>query len=382
MQMLVGQLIRSAWAAAVLAVLFASVARAQVRVPGQSYFGRSNYIEYIPGNLPLIVSAPHGGSLTPAEIPDRGYGTLTRDANTQELARNVQEAVQARTGHFPHLILCRLHRTKVDCNREIVEGAQGSAAAEQAWSEFQNFITEARTNIAAQYGLGFYIDLHGHGHTNQQLELGYLLSGNELGNSDAMLNQPGWPAQSSLRALAADVEVPFASLLRGSNSLGALFEGRGYLAVPSPRAPSPDGGSYFSGGFNTEEHGSLHGGQISAVQIECNMTGVRDTAINRASFAHAVAEVVDAYFVAHYGARLGAPVPPVISRVALDAGGANITICWNAVPGFSYQVQCNRDLNGAEWLQATNVSAWSNSAAATVSLPLDHAVFYRVLALP
>ena len=31
-------------------------------VPGQSYFGRNNYIEYVAGNAPVIYSAPHGGA--------------------------------------------------------------------------------------------------------------------------------------------------------------------------------------------------------------------------------------------------------------------------------------------------------------------------------
>lgn len=40
-------------------------------VPGQSYFGRNDYVEYIPGELPVVLSAPHGGSLEPEEIAPR-----------------------------------------------------------------------------------------------------------------------------------------------------------------------------------------------------------------------------------------------------------------------------------------------------------------------
>ena len=40
-------------------------------VAGQSYFGRNSYVEYIAGNSPVILSAPHGGLLTPSSIPDR-----------------------------------------------------------------------------------------------------------------------------------------------------------------------------------------------------------------------------------------------------------------------------------------------------------------------
>ena len=38
-------------------------------IPGQSYFGQNNYVEYIAGNLPIIIGVPHGGTLTPANLP-------------------------------------------------------------------------------------------------------------------------------------------------------------------------------------------------------------------------------------------------------------------------------------------------------------------------
>ncbi len=60
--------------------------------PGKSYFGRSNYVEYIAGDLPLIISAPHGGTLKPAEIPDRKEGEFISDADTEDLVRTVQRA--------------------------------------------------------------------------------------------------------------------------------------------------------------------------------------------------------------------------------------------------------------------------------------------------
>ena len=43
--------------------LLAAPAMAQTFVPGTPVFGANDYIEYIPGNLPIIVSAPHGGAL-------------------------------------------------------------------------------------------------------------------------------------------------------------------------------------------------------------------------------------------------------------------------------------------------------------------------------
>ncbi len=97
--------------------------------PGKSYFGCSNYVEYIAGDMPLIISAPHGGSLKPSEVPDRKRGEFTPDACTGELARAIQQACYSHFGRCPHVILCLLERRKVDCNREIEEGAGVDMAA-------------------------------------------------------------------------------------------------------------------------------------------------------------------------------------------------------------------------------------------------------------
>src|ERR1051325_2280581 len=95
-------------------LLAAPAALAQTYVPGQTYFGRSNYIEYIAGNLPFILSAPHGGTLPPAALPDRTYGTFSTDSNTDVLARDVYQVMTNRFGHYPHIIICNLDRMKID----------------------------------------------------------------------------------------------------------------------------------------------------------------------------------------------------------------------------------------------------------------------------
>lgn len=285
--------------------------RAQNYIPGTSYFGRSNYIEYIAGNLPFIISEPHGGTNKPSEIPDRTYGTFATDSNVELLIRNVKEEIAKLTGHFPHVIICRLDRDKIDCNREIVEGAQGDPEAEQAWNEFQNYIIGAKTNIAAQFGRGFYIDLHGHGHDIQRLELGYLLTSSELANSDSTLNSTFWENQASIRKLSQNSPLTFPSLLRGSNSFGAFMEDEGYASVPSDVTSNPGTNDYFNGGYNTVQHGSLNGGVIDGMQIESNFTGVRDTSVSRTNFAKAMARILDKYFILHYGMNLRTVVPSV-----------------------------------------------------------------------
>jgi hypothetical protein len=279
--------------------------------PGNSYFGRSNYVEYIAGDMPLIISAPHGGTLKPAEISDRKDGEFTSDAYTEELARTVQQVFHNCFGHYPHVVICRLNRHKLDCNRDLEEGAGEDPIARQAWQDYQRFIETALSNVLARTGKGFYIDLHGQSNPIKRVELGYCLSDSQLTNADSVLNQPAYAGCSTLRALAQRTRLPFSELLRGTNSFGALLAAKGYPAVPSPAMPNPGPGDcYFDGGYNVRRHCSANGSAIDGLQMEVNYAGVRDTAINRTNFSLALAEVLDSFFRNHYRLELRTGVAP------------------------------------------------------------------------
>lgn len=271
-------------------------------VPGTSYFGRKSYVEYIPGELPVVISAPHGGALEPQEIPNRTWGTTVTDSNTRETTLAVRDALIERTGKAPHVIIAHLRRTKLDPNREISEAAQDNAFAELAWHEFQAYIDTATATVGRTYGSGFYIDLHGHGHAVPRAELGYMLSSSQLNRTDAEIDAQGLAAQSSIRALAAESPLPFSQLLRGPRSLGGYLQTEGVRSVPSPSDPSPGADDYFSGGYNTNRHGSRSAGRtVSGVQIELNNAGIRDTDANRRAFAASLARALEAYMLDHYG---------------------------------------------------------------------------------
>lgn len=296
------QLFRCNVLCALSALAFSLPAAAENYQAGQTYFRRQNYIEYLAGDLPVIVSAPHGGREKPDELPDRQTGTFAFDTNTQELTRAFAKELHGRTGHWPHLIICRVHRRKLDCNREIVEGAAGNPLAEQAWHEFQDFIDAARDTVVRQHGRGFYIDLHAHGHAEQRLELGYLHSADQLALSDEELSAPPYPAESSLRAITALGRLPYAELLRGPNSFGGLLEQHGFPCSPSPSNPHPTP-PFFRGGYNTARH-ARDAAPLAGLQIETNFRGVRDTAESREKFARALASTLETYLQMHMGVSL------------------------------------------------------------------------------
>ncbi len=269
---------------------------------GRSYFGSGNHVEYLAGDLPVIISVPHGGREKPEGIPNRPRGSFAFDANTQELAREIAAEFHRHTGRHAHMVICRLHRLKVDCNREAREAAAGNPHALRAWTDFQGFIDSARVAVTNRHGGGLFIDLHGHGHKEQRLELGYLHKRQTLALTDAELNRPEIAHEGSLRALARKSKLPYVELLRGERSFGALLEAEGFRASPSPREPVP-AEPYFTGAYNTARH-ARDGSPVWGLQIETNYEGVRDTAENRQRFARALVKSVETFLRQQAGMTL------------------------------------------------------------------------------
>lgn len=273
--------------------------------PGTTYFDATGYVEYRAGNLPIIISAPHGGSLEPASIPDRNCSgcVYTKDSWTQTIAEGMYDEFVAETGCYPHLIINLLHRKKFDANRDIGDAADGNTTVEQAWAAYHDFIDAAKAKAEQDYGAGLFLDIHGHAHTIQRIELGYLISGSELGLSDAALNTNTYIEESSIRTLAGTniQSLSHAELLRGSQSFGTLMDNRGFPSVPSAADPFPQSGDpYFSGGYNTVRHGSRDdAGNIDAVQIELNQDA-RFISANREMLIDSLTASANEYFDFHY----------------------------------------------------------------------------------
>jgi hypothetical protein len=294
--------------------------KGQSFLSGKTYYSEKEYIEYFAGNMPLILTVPHGGLLVPSTIPNRNCsGCVTvMDTNTQELGRLIADEIKNITGGncFPHLIINRLRRTKLDANRDLFEAALDNPDAVNAWYAFHKFIDSAKIMVSNQFQRGLLIDLHGHGHANQRLELGYLLSASNLRSGNNFLNSPVAIENSSIRhlALSNKNEYRHAELLNGQESLGGFFETERYTAVPGPVDIAPRSGEdYFSGGYNTERHGSVDSGKIDAIQIECNFKGVRDSEISLQFFAEAAANALVKFLKTHYFGKDGFSCPTSIT---------------------------------------------------------------------
>ncbi|MDO6600179.1 hypothetical protein, partial [Tenacibaculum sp. 1_MG-2023] len=257
-------------------------------VPSASQYHNSSkkYIEYIPGNMPVIISAPHGGRLTPSELPNRGCGTNEMDDNTDILIREIQKWCYQQYGLYPHIIVNNLRRTKLDPNRTQSVATCNNSTAAIYYNAFHDFIDDASADVTAKYGKGLYIDLHGQSHSIPRIEAGYNLPSSSF---DEDLDNTSTNATELSRVTIKNLienniqNLGFEDLIRGAQSLGGLMQttggaeyaglghagcGRsvGYRTVPSHIGnggqgscddTNPGNYSYFAGDYyNNIRHGS------------------------------------------------------------------------------------------------------------------------------
>lgn len=277
---------------------------AQTYQPGSTYFGSDNYIEYMAGNTPIILSVPHGGDIEPLNFPDRNCigCSYLKDSYTQELAREIQSKFQQQTGCYPHVVINLLHRKKLDMNRDLPEATDSNSTLDVYWYDYHNFIDSAKSSILTHFGKGIFLDLHGHGHTIQRIEVGYLVSKTNLQLPDSNLLLPPYSNATSIRNLSVNnlQNYTHPELLRGPYSLGTLYANMGFPSVPSQQDPFPlPADDYFNGGYNTFRHGSTTSGTIDAIQLEL-YSAIRFNTQQRSQFADSTVQLILHYLEEHY----------------------------------------------------------------------------------
>ncbi len=253
------------------------------------------YTEVQYGNMPLIISVPHGGTDDPSSIIDRTCPNITTvtDSRTIELANAIDSVCKADYAIQPYLVISYLKRTKLDQNREINEATCGNSAIATIWNNYHLSIDSFVTKILLKYPQALFVDIHGHGHTKQRLELGYLVSGSELRNPSSIL-----PSSTSYYNML--LQNPFLSsnqFLTTPNAFGTLMANKNFPCVPSAQDPAPLlSDPYFDGGYNTQRYTSSVYPKVYGWQIESNFIGVRDNQTSRVNFAKAFLQSIMEFY--------------------------------------------------------------------------------------
>ncbi|KAF9386329.1 hypothetical protein CPC16_007580 [Podila verticillata] len=212
--------------------------------------------------------------------------------------------------YYPHVVIFRIPRKFVDVNRnDTGENAFADhPVAKAAWNEYHDLIEHVQKIVSQGYdklkdpkkpkepseGCGLLLDIHGHSHAANLIEVGYLLNGTTLALDDTQLDAHAHVLTNltSVRSLENIIQqdpnpsdrenrdpskITFSDFLRGQDdSLGGMLQAQGLDALPSPRHPAPArGASYFYGGYTTRRHGSRdrkEEGAMDAIQLEMPKT--------------------------------------------------------------------------------------------------------------
>lgn len=265
----------------------------------------NNYIRYYEGNIPLILSAPHGGEIAPTNITDRQSGVFDLDDYTLELTEDIIQEFYLQTGKTPYVVVGEISRKKVDLNRQRDE-AYEDKNAKIIYDEFHSLIQKSEKAIDEKFGKGLYIDIHGQSHPKAYLEFGYLLYNDVLKLVDEHLQSH--QDHTSIRTLSKFSPEPFLEQLKGENSLGSLMCNQGYDSIPSTKIPYATDGNYFEGAYDTIRYGSRKGGNISGIQIEFPYKNIRDTQQHRVKCAKAFVKSIVQFMQTHFDIDLKSSV--------------------------------------------------------------------------
>ncbi len=205
------------------------------------------------GELPFVLSAPHGGSLRIPDVEEERKGeglsrapgnfVKVRDAGTEELVQEVARAVEQRFGRKPWIVAARFSRKYIDANRPA-ELAYEDPDAKPVYDAYHGALLEACRQIQQTHQKGLLLDLHG-----QSASRVTVFRGTKNGTSVTLLRERfGEQAHT------------------GPESLLGMLKARGWTVFPDPHDGQEQAG--FTGGFITQNYGSSQPYGIDAIQLE------------------------------------------------------------------------------------------------------------------
>jgi N-formylglutamate amidohydrolase len=204
------------------------------------------YIDAQAGTLPLILTVPHDGAEFIGQLPLRTQGVVVRDLGTRVLAERTADALQARTGQRPHLVVARFSRKVLDANRPVAEAMQSDDAL-PAYQAYHGQIAAFVADLKARFPQGaLLLDVHG-----------------QAGGPDTTYR--GTRAGLTTKALVARHGL---ASIQGEKSIISALTDKGYAVRPAVGAESPREDPRYNGGHTVFHYGSHQRDGIDAIQLE------------------------------------------------------------------------------------------------------------------
>lgn len=214
--------------------------------------GHDEFVRIQPGDIPIVISAPHGGTKALPETPERkGEGLPTgssgfftgRDGGTEELALEVARQLEERLDRKPWYVISSVHRKYVDFNRPV-EIAVEHDRARIVYDTYHNALKEACRIIRSEHETGLLLDIHGQGTSAVTVYRG---TKNGL-------------TVTRLRSRFTD------EAHTGPESFFGLLKNEGWTVFPDPFDGKEQSG--FTGGYIVQTYGSHRGSGLEAIQLE------------------------------------------------------------------------------------------------------------------
>jgi len=153
-------------------LLFASFALLVALLPAQEKAPpKSDLVQTQVGTLPIILSAPHGGTKDVPDVPARkglglekgGKGFYAgRDVGTEELTNAVAQAIEKAMSAKPYFVVARFHRKYIDANRPP-DIAYEDPRAKPTYDAYRDTLAGYCREVKKTHGRGLLLDLHGQG---------------------------------------------------------------------------------------------------------------------------------------------------------------------------------------------------------------------------
>lgn len=206
------------------------------------------------GELPIILTAPHGGRDAVPEIAVRNIEgkpqpqyIIGGDLNTDVLVREMAREIRRLTGKDVYLVMARYQRRFIDANRPpriAFEDPRAAPHYELYHQTVRQFVDEVRT----RYPAGLLIDVHG-----QHKFPDHLVRGTLNG-----------------RAVSKLIKRAGVEAVTGPKGLYGQLEANGFTIFPAndvpPEGTNEDAG--FNGGYTLGQYGSHRANGIDAVLFE------------------------------------------------------------------------------------------------------------------
>ncbi|MBD3214957.1 MAG: hypothetical protein GF311_20265 [Candidatus Lokiarchaeota archaeon] len=128
----------------------------------------TTYIEFQRGDIPLIISIPHGGTLKLSGIPNRNKGVLGIDKYTIQLGKQLIKEIEITFNKKhsepkkPYYVISKIHRSRIDLNRKKERAfVQSSDLASKIYDLYHNKLDTYINDSIQNFGRSILLDIHG-----------------------------------------------------------------------------------------------------------------------------------------------------------------------------------------------------------------------------